>query len=287
MSAKSVICDDVPSWWLESMSMTSAKVRALEDKATPREPGWREGPNLDRQSDYHWALEHFFGERMDPGIVHIVRLFKEHDIETCQSCQGGEGHSYTWPTVDIYGDPWKALSVCNNHALPVHTVSHQWDIENGEPTGQFWRIEFSPAKLAPLQRQWCAQEARDRAEYLAWLKAHPEAGSPARSPTASRSAHAASRSLGQSFTAALEEAGGHDCRGFQGDDKVSVEVSSRERVVREDPLVRHLRSTGMRSYLVPPQVCASCSQSPRGSFHAECRRDEKGRLLVVEETLQR
>lgn len=163
----------VPEGFLAAMSMPSEALVIWRDKLIPREPGWREGPNLSRQTDWDWACERFGGEPMDPGIIRIVRIFQEHEIETCQSCQGGEGHSYTWPTVDIYGDPWKALSVANSYDLPVTDISQCFGIRDGNPVEHFWRIEFSPAKLAPLRDEWYAQEAADRAAYLAWAADHP------------------------------------------------------------------------------------------------------------------
>lgn len=36
------------------------------------------------------------------------------------------------------------------------------------------------------------------------------------------------------------------------------------------------------SYKVPDQVCATCLQSTRRSYHEQCRRDRSGRLLVLD-----
>jgi hypothetical protein len=53
--------------------------------------------------------------------------------------------------------------------------------------------------------------------------------------------------------------------------------------VREEPLA--LRGNGRSAgYLIDPQVCATCLQSTRGALHGGCKRDGRGRLLVVEET---
>ena len=49
--------------------------------------------------------------------------------------------------------------------------------------------------------------------------------------------------------------------------------------VREEPLARRV---ALDSYLIDPQVCASCGESTHRSLHGECQRDERGRLLVVE-----
>jgi hypothetical protein len=170
------IRDDVPTWFLDAMSMPREQIQALRDKDIPRNPGWREGPNLDLQSDWHWAEERFSSEPMDPGIICAVRIFQEHGIETCQSCQGGEGHSYEWPTVDIYRAPWKALDIANDFALPVTRISEQFGIADGRPVEHFWRIEFSPARLATVRGARYHSEARDREEFLAWQAAHPETG---------------------------------------------------------------------------------------------------------------
>lgn len=167
--------DDVPSWFLDATSMPSEQIRALRDKDIPRNPGWREGPNLDLQSDWHWAEERFSSEPMDPGIICAVRIFQEHGIETCQSCQGGEGHSYEWPTVDIYGQPWKALDVANTHDLSVIAISEQFGIYDGRPTEHFWRVEFSPPRLAAAREARYRSEAEAHKGFLACRAAHPGA----------------------------------------------------------------------------------------------------------------
>lgn len=168
--------DDIPAWFLDAMYMPRERIQALRDKDIPRNPGWREGPNLDLQSDWHWAEERFSSQPMDPGIICAVRIFQEHGIETCQSCQGGDGHSYEWPTVDIYGAPWKALDVANNYRLPVLAVSERFGIVDGRPVEHFWRIEFRPDRLAELRADRYRSEAEDRKRFLAWQDAHPEAG---------------------------------------------------------------------------------------------------------------
>ncbi len=168
--------DDIPAWFLDAMSMSGEQIRSLRDKDIPRNPGWREGPNLDLQSDWHWAEERFSDEPMDPGIICAVRIFQEQGIETCQSCQGGVGHSYEWPTVDIYGAPWKALGIANDFGLPVMAISEQFEIVDGRPAGHFWRVEFSPHRLVAVREARYRSEAADRRRFLAWQDARPEAG---------------------------------------------------------------------------------------------------------------
>jgi hypothetical protein len=56
--------------------------------------------------------------------------------------------------------------------------------------------------------------------------------------------------------------------------------------IRENPPVDRIRRTAMSdgkatSYLIPDQKCATCGRSSREAMHWDCRRDLKGRLLVV------
>lgn len=111
-----------------------------------------------------WAKEHFPVERLDPGIVRILRIFKEAGIETCQCCEGpngmqpegrhGEGHCYRYPTIDILGEPWKALDVANTHDCQVDQISEIFDVRDGRPVGHFWRIEFNPRRMAEFRESW-------------------------------------------------------------------------------------------------------------------------------------
>lgn len=114
--------------------------------------------------DMAWAKQHFGGEPLDPGIVRVVRIFKDAGIETCQSCEGpdgmqpegryGVGHSYRDPTVDIYGEPWKALDVANAFGIRVDQISEIFGVTEGRPIEHFWRIEFNSLALAALRQEW-------------------------------------------------------------------------------------------------------------------------------------
>ena len=113
--------------------------------------------------DIRWSDEHFPSEPLDFGIVRILRIFKEHDIETCQSCEGpegvtsvrnGTGHAYENPTIDILREPWKALDVANTYAAQVDHISEQFRIVDGRPVEHFWRIEFNSKQLAQFRDSW-------------------------------------------------------------------------------------------------------------------------------------
>src|SRR5690348_9250045 len=52
-------------------------------------------------------------ERVDVGIRFAVRALHSAGIETGQSCEGGPGHAYHAPTIDLPGQPWAALDALN------------------------------------------------------------------------------------------------------------------------------------------------------------------------------
>jgi hypothetical protein len=92
---------------------------------------------------------------IDSGIVRAVKLLMDHGVETHQSCEGGEDHSYPEPTIDFgggQGAPWKALSICNTYGLPVSAIRRRWRIgRDGHPFEDCWQITFSQ-RLGPKSR---------------------------------------------------------------------------------------------------------------------------------------
>lgn len=82
---------------------------------------------------------------IDEGIKYAVEILYSNWIETYESCQGGEGHSFPEPTIRFYGDiseGFKALDVALKHNLPVSDLRRVWSIHNKEPDGPFWEITF-------------------------------------------------------------------------------------------------------------------------------------------------
>jgi hypothetical protein len=84
---------------------------------------------------------------LDRGIRFAVRVLHARGFETCQSCQGGKGHAYKEPTVDLVagGDDatgFGALAALRDHGLPVSELSIVWPIRNGHPYEKLWRITF-------------------------------------------------------------------------------------------------------------------------------------------------
>jgi hypothetical protein len=92
------------------------------------------------------ASESFYKE-IDPGIRFAVRVLHAKGFETCQSCQGGKGHSYDHPTIDLVagGDDAKgfgAVAALRDYGLPVAELQIVWPMMNGLPFEKLWRIVF-------------------------------------------------------------------------------------------------------------------------------------------------
>lgn len=91
----------------------------------------------------------------DAGIAEAVRILQEHGIETCQACEGGEGHFYSNPTVEFWasdaGAGLKALGVVFTHGLPVSELSLFWSIQDGKPTGPYRKLTFTE-KILPRSK---------------------------------------------------------------------------------------------------------------------------------------
>ncbi len=93
-----------------------------------------------------WADGDYAG--LDEGIRFVVRLLHARGFETCQSCQGGDGHAYDRPTVDLVAGSsdaigFGAVDVCVGYGLSVRDVALVWNIDKGGlPYERLWRITF-------------------------------------------------------------------------------------------------------------------------------------------------
>lgn len=59
---------------------------------------------------------------IDSLILPAVKILNEHGFETFESCQGGEGHCYSEPTVRFFGsefDLLRAYEICQCYGLNV------------------------------------------------------------------------------------------------------------------------------------------------------------------------
>jgi hypothetical protein len=95
--------------------------------------------------DMMWPDESYKG--LDAGIRFAVRVLHAAGFETCQSCQGGKGHAYDQPTVEMVstGDDaegFGALAALQSYGLPVADIAIRWPIRNGLPYERLWTITF-------------------------------------------------------------------------------------------------------------------------------------------------
>lgn len=101
----------------------------------------------------HMAPEAFY-QSLDRGIRFAVRILHARGFETCQSCQGGKGHSYEKPTVEmaaVGGDAagFAAAHYLEQYGLEVFQLAIVWPFKNAMPYEKNWRIE--------LRRSWPAR----------------------------------------------------------------------------------------------------------------------------------
>lgn len=86
---------------------------------------------------------------IDKGILDRVKLLRENGVETFESCEGGNGHAYFEPTIRFHGERaegFRALSVAMTYRLEVRELKRVWVINDGEPTGAWWEMVFTPTK---------------------------------------------------------------------------------------------------------------------------------------------
>lgn len=86
-----------------------------------------------------------FYEAIDGGIRFPLKVLHAAGLETCQSCQGGEDHSYDRPTIDMIwaghnGAGFIAADALAAHGLRVQDVSIVWRIEHAVPVEAVWRV---------------------------------------------------------------------------------------------------------------------------------------------------
>lgn len=117
-----------------------------------------------------FAPDRFEDGRLDPagldvGIRHYVLVLRSQGIETCQSCQGGPGHTYLEPTVDFHGgqaEGPRAVAAALTHGLPVFELRRVWHVRDGEMTGPLWAMTFDVRADVWLDRE--------QARTAAWFK---------------------------------------------------------------------------------------------------------------------
>lgn len=86
-----------------------------------------------------------FNPPLDKGIEKYVEILRENGIETYESCEGGEGHSYPQPTICFYGEiaeGFRALAIAIENGLPIDEIRRFWSIQDLQPVGPDWSITF-------------------------------------------------------------------------------------------------------------------------------------------------
>jgi|SRR5665213_3468107 len=83
---------------------------------------------------------------LDPGIRHAVEVLLALGVETFESCQGGEGHSYPEPTVAFNGgagEGLRALAAAIEWELPVRSLRRTWIVHRGiDLEAARWELTF-------------------------------------------------------------------------------------------------------------------------------------------------
>jgi len=92
-----------------------------------------------------WRAKGYAG--IDAGVRFAVKVLHAQGIDTCQSCQGGKGHAYPEPSIEMVcgsddARGFAALSALNAYGLPVQDIAIIWKIHNGMPYEKLWRITF-------------------------------------------------------------------------------------------------------------------------------------------------
>lgn len=92
-----------------------------------------------------WAEQSY--QQLDAGIRFAVRVLHAAGFDTGQSCQGGSGHSYKEPTIEVVAGAddaigFGALCALRGYGLPVSEIALVWSISHSLPYEKNWRITF-------------------------------------------------------------------------------------------------------------------------------------------------
>lgn len=101
--------------------------------------------SVDEAQHLRNTIKMIYDPPLDAGIAPYVDTLCAAGIETCESCEGGQGHAYAEPTVRFLGDRaegLKALAIAQQNDLPVADLRRVWPVIDGEPTGPYWELTF-------------------------------------------------------------------------------------------------------------------------------------------------
>lgn len=115
-----------------------------------------------------------FYQKIDAGIRFAVRVLHAAGIETCQSCEGGDGHAYHDPTVDLVADDGaglRAVAALSDYGLDVLALAMVWPVRHGLIVDRIWRVT--------LRRAW-PERANEQPGFI-----HGYVATPCQIPTTS------------------------------------------------------------------------------------------------------
>lgn len=82
---------------------------------------------------------------LDARIAPFVAALQLDGVETFESCEGGDGHAYSEPTIRFHGNKaegFRALAAAQTRGIPVASLSRIWPLIDDEPTGPYWQMTF-------------------------------------------------------------------------------------------------------------------------------------------------
>ncbi len=88
--------------------------------------------------------------QLDEGIKEYVKALISEGIETFESCQGGEGHCFSEPTIRFHGDHYegyRAFGVAKMLGLPVAGLRRYYQVNGDELVGPWWEMTFRTTGL--------------------------------------------------------------------------------------------------------------------------------------------
>ena len=82
---------------------------------------------------------------LDTGIRDYVLILRSEGVETFESCQGGDGHCFSEPTIRFHGEQhegYRAFSIASQHGLPVYSLRRYYNVNGKELEGPWWEMTF-------------------------------------------------------------------------------------------------------------------------------------------------
>lgn len=88
-------------------------------------------------------------DTLDSQIKWQVQLLQDNDIETFESCQGGTGHVFHYPTIRFHGGAGegpRAFGILTSHGFQCAAVGRYWDVLGDVMHGPYWEIILAESK---------------------------------------------------------------------------------------------------------------------------------------------